>query len=280
MTGELFLVSTPIGNLGDITLRAVETLRRVDFIAAEDTRVTAGLLRHLDIAKPQVSYYEHNRRQRGEQIVARLLAGETCALVTDAGTPAISDPGEELVAQCAAAGVRVTPVPGACAAVAALSQSGLPTGRFCFEGFLSTNAKSRRAHLDAIRAEPRTLIFYEAPHKLLATLADLYQALGERRVAVCREITKLHEQCLRLTLSQALAHFEQTPPRGEFVLVVEGAAPQAEPEEEILARALGRVAALREQGCRLKEAVRQAAQETGAHKNALYQAALRQEEGE
>ena len=192
MSGTLYLVPTPIGNLSDISDRCRETLANADFIAAEDTRVSLRLLNHLDIKKPLVSYYEHNKQTSGPRIVERLLGGESCAIVTDAGSPAISDPGEDLVRLCAEAGVTVTAIPGPCAAVTALSISGLPTGRFTFEGFLSTNKKSRFAHLDSLRTEQRTMIFYEAPHKLTATLTDLVQVFGEtRRISLCRELTKL-----------------------------------------------------------------------------------------
>ena len=204
MAGTLYLVPTPIGNLGDISPRAKKTLAEADFIAAEDTRVSLKLLNHLELKKPLVSYYEHNKNESGPRIVERLLAGESCALVTDAGSPAISDPGEDLVALCAKAGVCVCAIPGPCAAVTALSVSGLPTGRFCFEGFLSTNKKSRREHLDSLKSERRTMIFYEAPHKLQNTLKDLTDAFGpERRISLCRELTKLHEQILRMTLGEA-----------------------------------------------------------------------------
>ena len=194
MAGTLYLVPTPIGNLGDISQRMADTLAEVDFIAAEDTRVTIKLLNHLELKKPMVSYYRHNTEAGGQAVLARLLAGESCALVTDAGTPAVSDPGEELVALCAGAGVDVVAIPGPCALITALSVSGLPTGRFTFEGFLPMNKKNRRAHLDSLRREKRTMIFYEAPHKLTATLEDLKEYFGgERRLTLCRELTKLHE---------------------------------------------------------------------------------------
>ena len=202
----LYLVATPIGNLGDLSPRAREILSTVDFIAAEDTRVTQKLLTACELPrKPMISYYEHNRRARGEVVLERMLGGETCALVTDAGTPAVSDPGEDLVALCAEHDIPVIPVPGCCAAVCALAASGLPTGRWCFEGFLSVNKKARREHLDALEGEKRTMIFYEAPHKLCATLRDLAAAFGEdRRLSLSRELTKLHEQTLRMTLGEAM----------------------------------------------------------------------------
>ncbi len=218
----LYIVPTPIGNLGDITPRAVETLSNVSFVAAEDTRVTLRLLTHLGIKKSLICYQEHNKLTRGGDIVSRILAGESCALVTDAGTPAISDPGEMLVRQCADAGITVVSLPGPCAAICALAASGLPTGRFCFEGFLSMNKKSRREHLASLKDEHRTMIFYEAPHKLRSTLDDLYAAFGDRRITLCRELTKIHEEFIRTTLSKAGELYAELPPRGEYVLVLEG----------------------------------------------------------
>ena len=230
MSGTLYLVGTPIGNLGDLSVRALETLRSADFIAAEDTRVTAKLLNHFEIKKPCVSYYEHNKYASGEKIVARLLAGETCALVTDAGMPAISDPGEDIVRQCAEQGIDVQVIPGPCAAIAALAVSGLPTQQFCFEGFLAVSGKTRREHLERLRGETRTMIFYEAPHKLLRTLCDLRDTFGgAREITLARELTKLHEQKLRTTLDGAVAYFTETPPKGEFVLVLRGAPERSEP---------------------------------------------------
>ncbi|MDR1589950.1 MAG: 16S rRNA (cytidine(1402)-2'-O)-methyltransferase [Oscillospiraceae bacterium] len=269
MAGTLYLVATPIGNLGDISERAVKTLSEVDFIAAEDTRVTLGLLNHLGIKKRLVSYHAHNSAYSGERILARVLAGEKCALVTDAGTPAISDPGESLAESCALAGAEVIAVPGPCAAVAALSVSGLPSGRFTFEGFLSVARRSRAEHLEELRDERRTMIFYEAPHKLLRTLRDLYGALGDRRASISREMTKLHEQTLRVTLAEAISHFEATVPRGEFVIVVEGAR-VAPPEEYDIESALKLVAEYRSNGMKLRDAAQRASAETGAPKNLLY----------
>lgn len=274
MSGTLTLVPTPIGNLSDISPRAREALAAADFIAAEDTRVTLRLLNHLELKKPLVSYYEHNKQGSGPRIVERILAGESCALVSDAGTPAISDPGEQLVALCAAQGIAVTSIPGPCAAITALSMSGLPTGRFCFEGFLPTVKKPRRAQLDGLKGETRTMIFYEAPHKLCDTLRDLCAAFGgQRRIALCRELTKLHEQVVRTTLDGAVAYFDETPPRGEFVLIVEGAAP-AQEEVPDLERALALVEARMAEGLSRKDAVRETAQATGLPKNLLYDAAL------
>ena len=273
--GALYVVGTPIGNLGDLSPRAAQTLAAVDFIAAEDTRVTRGLLNHLDIHKPLVSYYEHNARQKGPQIVDRLLAGESAAIVTDAGMPCISDPGEQLVALCAQAGVETVVIPGPSAVVAALALSGLPTGRFAFEGFLSANKGERRRHLEAVAADDRTLIFYEAPHKAAATLADMAQILGDRPLAVARELTKLHEEIWRTTLGEAAARYAQEPPRGELVLVVGGAEKPAR-EEVPLEEALAQVASLQAQGVPLKEAARQVAAATGLRKNQLYQLAAQQ----
>ena len=272
MAGILYLVGTPIGNLGDISPRCREVLEAADFIAAEDTRVTVKLLNYLELHKPLVSYYAHNSRGSGERILERLRAGETCALVTDAGMPAISDPGEDLVRLCAEAGVEVRAVPGPCAAVTALALSGLPTQRFTFEGFLSVTRKNRLEHLDMLREEKRTMIFYEAPHKLVSTLEDFCACFGEDRpVALCRELTKLHEEVVRTTLGEALARYRTEQPRGEFALVVAGASEVSdEPDETV---ALERVRALQEAGASLRDAVRQAAQETGMNKNALYRLA-------
>lgn len=272
--GMLYLVGTPIGNLGDISSRALRVLGEVDFIATEDTRVSVKLLNHYGIKKPLVSYYEHNSRERGREILARLQAGESCALVTDAGMPCISDPGEELVALCAACSVPVTVVPGPSAALSALALSGLPTGRFTFEGFLSVQPGRRRKHLMEIKDEPRTLVFYEAPHKLRATLADLLEALGDRRVALARELTKLHEEVLRLTLSQAVSYYEEKAPRGEYVLVVEGA-PPAEPEQISLAEAVELTRRMQDQGVPLSRAAKDVSRRTGHRKGELYKEALR-----
>lgn len=271
MSGKLYLVGTPIGNLGDISPRCAETLAEVDFIAAEDTRVSRKLLNHLDIHKSLVSYYEHNSRESGRRIVDRLLAGESCALVTDAGMPAISDPGEDLVRLCAEAGVEVVAVPGPTAALTALALSGLPTGRFTFEGFLSVTRKVRLEHLASLRGERRTMIFYEAPHKLLQTLGDLCGVFGEeRQVALCREMTKLHEEVIRCTLGEARARFTESEPRGEFVLVVAGAPEEekADDGEGALARALE----LASSGLSARDAVRQASEEFHVSRSALYRA--------
>ena len=280
MSAMLYLVPTPIGNLGDISLRCRETLENADFIAAEDTRVTLKLLNHLGIKKNLVSYYEHNKATQGNRIVERILAGETCALVSDAGSPAISDPGEDLVKQCAAAGIPVCAIPGPCAAITALSISAQATGRFCFEGFLSTAKKSRREHLDFLKKEQRTMIFYEAPHKLLATLTDMAEVFGEDRpISLCRELTKLHEEVVRTTLGQAVARYTQSPPKGEFVLVVAGAPAekQALPSET---DAAARVSQLIAQGVSRKDAVKQTAKELGLPKNVVYDIALRDSDSE
>ncbi len=266
----LYVVGTPIGNLGDFSPRAVEILKQVDFIAAEDTRVTLKLLNHFGIQKPLVSYYEHNLRQRGQEILRRLEAGETAAVVSDAGMPCISDPGEDLVRLCAQAGVEVQVIPGPSAAVSALAVSGLPTSRFTFEGFLSTNRKNRGEHLDSLKQERRTMIFYEAPHKLPTTLEDLKEAFGgDRRIALCRELTKLHEQVLRMNLEQAAAYARETSPRGEYVLVVEGC-PEPEGEAMDEAQALSFARKLLEQGEKPTEAARQAAKASGLSKGLLY----------
>jgi len=278
MAGMLYLVPTPIGNLGDISIRCRETLEQADFIAAEDTRVSLKLLNHLGIKKSLVSYYEHNKAQKGQWIVERILAGETCALVSDAGSPAISDPGEDLVKQCAAAGITVCAIPGPCAVITALSISGQSTGRFCFEGFLSTAKKSRREHLESLKNEQRTMIFYEAPHKLPATLESMAEAFGEDRpISLCRELTKLHEEVIRTTLGGAMELYKEQAPKGEFVLVVAGKAPETE-EAASPADAAKRVAALMAEGMSRKDAVKQTAKELDLPKNVVYDAALNMEE--
>ena len=274
MAGMLYLVPTPIGNLGDISPRCRETLEQADFIAAEDTRVSLKLLNHLGIKKRLVSYYEHNKAFKGNMIVDRILAGETCALVSDAGSPAISDPGEDLVRQCAEAGITVCAIPGPCAVITGLSISGLPTGRFCFEGFLSTSKKSRREHLESLVKEQRTMIFYEAPHKLLTTLQDMAAVFGgDRPISLCRELTKLHEEVVRTTLKGAIEKYTQQPPKGEFVLVIGGAQPEETPEPtEVDAAAY--VKNLMNQGISRKDAIKQTAKDLNMPKNAVYDAAL------
>ena len=274
MAGTLYLVATPIGNLGDFSPRAVETLQQADFIAAEDTRVSVKLLNHFDIKKPLVSYHEHNRAAAGQAIVERLLSGEVCALVTDAGTPAISDPGEDLVRLCAENGVTVQSIPGCCACITALAVSGLPTGRFTFEGFLSANRKERRDQLGELLGEVRTMVFHEAPHKLRPTLGDMLEILGDRPIALCREPTKLHEEPMRTTLQGAVDYYRDNEPRGEYVLVV-GGAQRHEGPAMTMEEGVARVMALREGGMRMKDAVRQVSADTGLNKNELYDAALK-----
>ncbi len=274
MAGTLYLVPTPIGNLGDISRRAAETLAQADFVAAEDTRVSIKLLNHLELKKPMVTYHRHNTDWGGQAVIDRLMAGESCALVTDAGTPAVSDPGEELVARCAALDIPVCAIPGPCALVTALAVSGQPTGRFTFEGFLAMNKKNRRTHLDSLRGEERTMIFYEAPHKLTATLQDLADVFGpDRHLSLCRELTKLHEEIRRTTLGEAAAFYRENPPKGEFVLVVRGAEPQ--PEGEVtLEDGLALVDKLRGEGLSLRDGVKRAAKELGLSRNQLYDLAV------
>ena len=273
MAGVLYLVGTPIGNLGDFSPRAVETLMNADFIAAEDTRVSVKLLNHFGIKKPLVSYHEHNKAAAGQVILERILSGETCALVTDAGMPAISDPGEDLARLCAENGVPVFAVPGPCAAICALAVSGFDTRRFCFEGFLSANKKERRERLQELSGEERTVVFHEAPHKLKATLADMAEILGNRRIALCRELTKLHEDTMRTTLPEAVQYYQENEPRGEYVLVVAGRE-KAEQTELTLEQGVALVLKKRAEGMKMKDAVRQVADDTGLNRNELYQAAL------
>ena len=274
MARMLYLVPTPIGNLGDISDRCRRTLEEADFIAAEDTRVSLKLLNHMGIKKSLVSYYEHNKAFKGEKIVERILAGETCALVSDAGSPAISDPGEDLVKLCHEAGIVVCAIPGPCAAITALSISGQATGRFCFEGFLSTAKKSRREHLESLQKERRTMIFYEAPHKLLGTLEDMAEHFGaDRGISLCRELTKLHEEVVKTTLGEAIEKYTENPPKGEFVLIVAGA-PEEEKEVASETDAAARVAQLMEQGLSRKDAVKQTAKELDLPKNVVYDASL------
>ena len=270
MAGMLYIVGTPIGNLGDFSERAKQTLAEADFIAAEDTRVTAKLLNHFGIKKTLVSYHEHNRAEKGPDLLDRMLAGERCALVTDAGMPAISDPGVDLVRLCRENGVPIATVPGPTALATALAYSGMDVARFSFEGFLTVNKPKRRQHLEELKTERKTMVFYEAPHKLAATLADLYATLGERRVAVIKELTKIHESCVITTLSQAAADYADTKLRGEYVLIVEAktaaelAAEQPPADPEALARAY------MAEGMSLNEAAKRAAKETGAKKSDIY----------
>ena len=275
MNGTLYIVATPIGNLNDLSPRASETLATADFIAAEDTRVTAKLLNRFSIKTPLISYYEHNKKQKGEYILSRLLSGENCALVTDAGTPAISDPGVDLVDLCLSNGIAVRAVAGPSAIIAALSISGMNCGRFCFEGFLSTSKKSREAHLKETALEKRTMVFYEAPHKPVRTLKDMLQYYGDRKIALCRELTKIHEETERTTLSLALEKYSATPPRGEFVLIVEGC-PETPAQQED-SDPLDDVKALVEKGESLSSAVKEVSSLRNISKNELYRMAVRAE---
>lgn len=271
LAGTLYLVATPIGNLADLSERAIKVLSEVDFIAAEDTRNSMRLLTHLGISKPMVSYFEHNKRERGEQIAARLEGGESCALITDAGTPAISDPGEDMVALCAARGIPVTSVPGPVASITALTLSGLPTGRFTFEGFLSVNKAERRAHLSSLANETRTMLFHEAPHKLQATLDDLCRTFGEdRRIAICRELTKAHEEILRLTIGEAVAYYKEQSPRGEYVLVVEGAKDAVTSNFWDAMDVPSHVQHYIDGGMAKMDAIKQVARDRGVAKNEIY----------
>lgn len=278
MSGTLYLVGTPIGNLGDLSPRAVEILSSADFIAAEDTRVSLKLLNHFGIKKPLVSYYEHNKSESGQRLLERLLSGESCALVTDAGMPAISDPGEDIVRLCAKSGVTVSVIPGPCAAPSALAVSGLPTGRFTFEGFLSVSSKERREHLESLSGEKRTMIFYEAPHKLRKTLSDLAAVFGsERRISLVRELTKIHEEVLRTTLGEAVGLYSEAEPKGEFVLVVEGAS-EEKGAEISLEEAVRLVLAECEKGSPLKLAAKEVSARCGIAKSVLYNEAVKRRE--
>lgn len=270
MSGILYVTGTPIGNLSDLSPRAVETLGKVDFIAAEDTRVTLKLLNHFGIKKPMVSYFEHNKRERGELICARLEQGESCAIVTDAGMPCISDPGEDLIKLCEERGIKTVVIPGPSAVISALAVSGLSTGRFTFEGFLSVNKKSRSEHLKSLANEHRTMIFYEAPHKLPQTLRDLYSAFGDRRLTIVREITKLHEEVIRTTTKNAAENLSDGSVKGEIVLVLEGAPQADEGEEFTLEYAVETAKRLIENGARATDAAKEAAALTGFKKNEIY----------
>ena len=269
LRGALYVVGTPIGNLSDFSPRAAETLAAVDFIAAEDTRVTMKLLNHFGIKKPLVSYYEHNKAEKGGRIVDRILAGETCAIVSDAGMPAISDPGEDLVALCAEHDVPVLVVPGPSAVISALAVSGLPTGRFTFEGFLSVNKASRTEHIQSIVKEPRTMIFYEAPHKLGATLRDLAAALGDREIAIVRELTKIHEEVIRTTLCAAAEKYANGGLKGEIVLIIEGAKPE-EKEKMTVEQAVEEAKRFVSNGDSASEAAKKAAKLSGLKKGDIY----------
>lgn len=273
MSGKLFVVGTPIGNLSDFSPRAIETLSSVDFIAAEDTRVTLKLLNRFQISTPMISYHEHNMRERGDIICNRIDRGENCAIVTDAGMPAISDPGEQLVMQCAEHGIEICAVPGPTAMASALAVSGLPTGRFAFEGFLSMNKKSRREHLLSLKNEHRTMIFYEAPHKLPNTLCDMYEAFGDRRISIVRELTKIHEQVIRTTLSEAAEKYSDGSLKGEIVLVIEGAE-ITEEKGATLEDAVSVALELIEKGEKNADAAKEAARLTGFKKGEVYKAVL------
>ena len=269
--GVLYLVGTPIGNLADISERAKKVLSEVDFIAAEDTRNSAKLLLCLGIKGELVSYHEHNKRVAGERLIARLLAGESCALITDAGMPAISDPGEDVVALAAEAGIKVSVVPGPCAAVSALAMSGLPTGRFAFEGFLPVKGKERRGRIEALSREERTAILYEAPHKLVTTLTDLCDALGgERRISLCRELTKLNEEVLRFTLAEAAKYYGEREPRGEYVLILEGVESVAAEEDFSALSPEDHVKRYTDGGMSRKDAIKAAAKDRGMAKSDFY----------
>ncbi len=274
--GTLYLVSTPIGNLADLSERALKVLSEVSFIAAEDTRNSGLMLSRLGIKKPMISYFEHNKRERGPVIAERLAAGESCALITDAGTPAVSDPGEDLVRLCAARGIPVTTVPGCCAAIAALTVSALPTRRFVFEGFLEQDKKSRRARLASLSAEERTIILYEAPHRLRATLKELLEALGDRPLTLCRELTKLNEEISRTTLSAASDEYREREPRGEYVLVIAGAV--SRPADDYPADPAEHVVLLMKSGLSRMDAIKTAAKIRGVPKNEIYSAVLRAED--
>lgn len=269
MSGTLYVVGTPIGNLSDMSMRALETLKSVDFICAEDTRVTAKLLNHFEIKKPLISYHEHNAVQSGKSIVERLKSGESCAVVTDAGMPCISDPGEDLVRLCAENGIETVVVPLASAAVSALAISGLSTSRFTFEGFLSTTKKQRLEHLSSLVNETRTMIFYEAPHKLIYTLRDMYEFFGDRKISICRELTKIHEEVIRTTLTGAIEKYEAVSPKGEFVLVIEGKRKKDESPDTIQ-DAVAQVNELISKGIRAAEACKQIAKITSFSKSELY----------
>ena len=279
MAGRLFVVGTPIGNLSDMSERGLETLRSVDFIAAEDTRVTVKLLNRFDIKKPLLSYYEHNKKDHGRIIVDKILSGEDCAIVTDAGMPAISDPGEDLVRECRKEGIEVVSVPGPSAVITALAVSGMPSGRFCFEGFLSVNKSSRAKHLEQLKNETRTMIFYEAPHKLLSTLKDMLAVFGDREIALCRELTKLHEQIENTALSAAVKYYSENAPKGEFVIVLSGREETDERQEYTLSDALKMARDYMSDGMSASSAAKTAAADTGLKKRDIYSALTEEKDG-
>ena len=271
--GILYVVATPIGNLNDLTPRIRQAFEEADFIAAEDTRVTVKLLNHFDIRKPMVSYYAHNLRDKGDEIIDRIIAGETCAVCSDAGTPCVSDPGEILVKQAHRRGIKVVPIPGPSAVITALCVSGQDTGRFCFEGFLSVVKKQRARHLEEVRYEKRTMIFYEAPHKLSATLKDMNKTFGNREVAIVREITKIHEQVIKTTLDEAVRLYGDGSLKGEIVIIVKGKEDDTE-EASTLADAIDIAKASVQSGMSVSEAAKHAAKLTGFKKGEIYKALL------
>lgn len=270
MSGKLFVVGTPIGNLGDITYRAVETLKTVDFICAEDTRVTVKLLNHYEIKKPLVSYHEHSARQVSENIVSRILSGESCAVVSDAGMPCISDPGEDLVRRCIENEIPIEVVPGPTAMASAVAISGLSTSRFAFEGFLSVTKKQRYAHLQSVSKDPHTLIFYEAPHKLVSTLNDMLEYLGDRKISLCRELTKIYEEVIRTTVSGAIEYYKNKTPKGEYALIIEGYNEEAALEEITIEEAAEQAQKLISEGMKAVDACKETAKATGFKKSDIY----------
>lgn len=270
MSGKLFVVGTPIGNLGDITYRAVETLKTVDFICAEDTRVTVKLLNHYEIKKPLVSYHEHSARQVSENIVSRILSGENCAVVSDAGMPCISDPGEDLVRRCIENEIPIEVVPGPTAMASAVAISGLSTSRFAFEGFLSVTKKQRYAHLQSVSKDPHTLIFYEAPHKLVSTLNDMLEYLGDRKISLCRELTKIYEEVIRTTVSGAIEYYKDKTPKGEYALIIEGYNEEAALEEITIEEAAEQAQKLISEGMKAVDACKETAKATGFKKSDIY----------
>lgn len=270
MSGKLFVVGTPIGNLGDITYRAVETLKTVDFICAEDTRVTVKLLNHYEIKKPLVSYHEHSARQVSENIVSRILSGESCAVVSDAGMPCISDPGEDLVRRCIENEIPIEVVPGPTAMASAVAISGLSTSRFAFEGFLSVTKKQRYAHLQSVSKDPHTLIFYEAPHKLVSTLNDMLEYFGDRKISLCRELTKIYEEVIRTTVSGAIEYYKDKTPKGEYALIIEGYNEEAALEEITIEEAAEQAQKLISEGMKAVDACKETAKATGFKKSDIY----------
>ncbi len=276
----LYIISTPIGNLGDITYRAVETLSEVDFIATEDTRVSSKLLQHFNIKKPLVSYYEHNKRERGKEIINRILLGESCGIITDAGTPAISDPGEDLVKLCFENNIKVVPIVGASAIASAISVSGQPSGKFTFEGFLSVDKKIRLEHLNSLKNEKRTMVFYEAPHKLKKTLKDMSEVFGDRDITICREMTKKYEEYIKTTLNEAIKHYDAVEPRGEFALVICGNEKEENVDNEIEIKCVEKVLELVSYGISVKDAVKFISKENKISKNSLYNIVIKKLEVE